>query len=101
MQTTNDLITQEECCTQYNIEISFIQALNEFGLIEIIIVEEKPFIPVTQLTELEKFIRLHYDLNINMEGIDVIANLLAKVKSLQKEIGYLKNRLQVHNATSI
>lgn len=98
MQTTHELITQEECCTQYNIEVTFIQALNEYGLIEMITIEEKPFIPVSQLHELEKFIRLHYDLNINMEGIDVIANLLAKVKNLQTEIGYLKTRLQIYGS---
>lgn len=98
MQTTHELIAQEECCLQYNIEVTFIQTLNEYGLIEMITIEEKPFIPVSQLHELEKFIRLHYDLDINMEGIDVIANLLSKVKKLQNEIGDLKNRLQVYGS---
>ncbi len=95
MPIKEELITQEECCMQYNIEISFIQALSEYGLIEIITVEEKPFLHIEQLHELEKFIRLHYDLNINMEGIDVIANLLSKVKNLQEEVGMLKSRLRI------
>ncbi|MFT3703278.1 MAG: chaperone modulator CbpM [Agriterribacter sp.] len=99
MQATPELITQDECCIQYNIELSFIQSLNEYGLIEIITVEEKPFLHTAQLSELEKFIRLHYDLNINMEGIDVIANLLKKVQTLQNEVGHLKNRLQVYGSS--
>ena len=95
MQITEDLIPQEICCIQYDIEVSFIQQLGEYGLIDIITVEEKPFIHSNQLGELEKFIRMHYDLDINMEGIDAIAHLLAKVKNLQSEIISLKNRLQV------
>ncbi len=95
MPIKEELITQEECCMQYNIEISFIQALSEYGLIEMITVEEKSFLHIEQLHELEKFIRLHYDLNINMEGIDVIANLLSKVKNLQEEVGMLKSRLRI------
>lgn len=95
MQTTEDLIPQDICCTQYNIEVSFIQQLNEYGLIDIVSVEQQSFIHSNQLNELEKFIRLHYDLDINMEGIDAIAHLLARVKSLQNEITGLKSRLQV------
>lgn len=98
MQTTEDLIPQETCCTQYNIEVSFIQQLSEYGLIDIVTVEEKSFIHSNQLNELEKFIRLHYDLDINMEGIDAITHLLTKVRSLQNEIFSLKTRLHVFSA---
>lgn len=95
MHTTEDLIPQEACCTQYNIAVSFIQQLNEYGLIDIVTVEEKAFLHSGQLNDLEKFIRLHYDLDINMEGIDAIAHLLTKLRSLQGEITNLKARLQV------
>lgn len=99
MSNTEDLITPEECCTHYNIELTFIQALNEYGLIEMVSVEEKQFIPNTRLQDLEKFIRLHYELGINMEGIDAIAHLLLKVKNMQEEIAELKNKLQIGIAT--
>lgn len=95
MHTSDELIPQEVCCTQYNIEVSFIQQLGEYGLIDIITVEERSFIHTDQLNELEKFIRLHYDLDINMEGLDAIGHLLDKVRSLQNEIAGLKTRLQV------
>ena len=95
MQTTEDLIPQETCCTEYNIEVSFIQQLSEYGLIDIITVEEKSFVHSNQLNQLESLIRLHYDLDINMEGMDAIAHLLTKLKTLQSEVISLKSKLQV------
>ena len=97
MPDMEELITPEECCSHYNVELTFIQSLNEYGLIEILSVEEKQFIHNTQLYDLERFIRLHYELGINMEGIDAIAHLLQKVKNIQEEIADLKGRLQVGN----
>jgi hypothetical protein len=90
-----DLISQEECCVQYNIESSFIQALGEYGLLEITTVSETTYVHTEQLHELEKFIRLHYDLNINMEGIDAIAHLLSKMQNLQQKNDYLRRRLLI------
>ncbi|MBK8738011.1 MAG: hypothetical protein IPL98_19685 [Saprospiraceae bacterium] len=37
-----------------------------------------------QLPVLEQIIRLHYDLQINMEGIDVITHMLAVWKTCNK-----------------
>ena len=49
--------------------------------------------PVGHKKQVEKMIRLHYDLNINLEGVDVIYNLLNQVNSLKKEITDLQNKL--------
>jgi hypothetical protein len=92
----NELILAEEFCTYYKIQLSFINNLNQFGLIEITSVEEKPYIPQSQLQKLEQIIRLHDDLDINLEGIDAITHLLDRVKSLQAEIAGLKNRLSIY-----
>ena len=92
----NELILAEEFCTHYKIQLSFINNLNQFGLIEITSVEEKPYIPQSQLQKLEQIIRLHHDLDINLEGIDAITHLLDRVKSLQAEIAGLKNRLSIY-----
>jgi len=90
---TEHLITLQNVCVNYNIEVSFIQSLNEFGLVEIITVNEMPFIEKEHLGDIERMMRLHYDLEINMAGIDAISNLLQRVQELQKEITTLKNRL--------
>ncbi len=49
-----------------------------------------------KLKDLEKFIRLHYELDINTEGIDAIAQLLNRVENMQDEITRLKNRLRFY-----
>ena len=95
MPDPEDLITSEACCSYYNIELTFLQSLNEYGLIEILSVEEKQYLHNTQLSELEKFIRLHYELGINVEGIDAIAHLLLKMKTMQEEMAELRNLLKI------
>ena len=41
-------------------------------------------------------IRIHHELNINIEGIDVVFNLLHKVDDLQSEIDAVRNRLRLY-----
>lgn len=93
---TDELILAEEFCSYYKVEYSFISDLQRFGLIEITSMEEANYIPQTELQKLEQMIRLHYDLDINLEGIDAIANLLDRVKIMQSEITGLKNRLKLY-----
>lgn len=87
------LITLQNLSTNYNVEVSFIQSLNEFGLIEIITIDETECVDKEYLNDIEKMMRLHYDLDINFAGIDAIANLLHRVHDMQSEITMLKNRL--------
>ncbi|MBC7382130.1 MAG: chaperone modulator CbpM [Bacteroidia bacterium] len=90
------LIPVDQFCKHYNIEFSFINTLTEFGLIQITRIEEIPCIPYDQIKDLEKLIRLHYDLEINVEGIDAISHLLNRVDQLQMEMKLLKNRLRLY-----
>ena len=93
---TGHLISADEFCTNHQVEISFISSLQEYGLIEITTIKESTFIDESQLQKLEKFLRLYYDLEINLEGIDAIANMLNRVNSMQDEITALKNRLSLY-----
>ncbi|WP_435314346.1 chaperone modulator CbpM [Cellulophaga fucicola] len=90
------LILVETLCSHYNIEISFMDDLNNMGLIEIEIIEQNQFIHQDQISNLEKIIRLYTELNVNLEGIDVVFNLLEKEKALQEKINTLKNRLRLY-----
>lgn len=90
------LISTQTLCCNYNIEISFVTALNTMGLIQIEIIEEKQFIHQDQISDLEKIIRLHNELNVNLEGIDVVFNLLEKERALRDELNALKNRLRLY-----
>lgn len=91
--STEQYIAVAEFCKIYHTEIAFIEALEEFGLIEITIQQEGGFINNEQLPQLEQFIRMHDELEINPAGIDVINNLLQRVEQMQHEIRELRNRL--------
>jgi len=93
---TEYLIALDEFCANHNIEISFVSSLQQNGLIEIKTVKETVFIDAGQLQQLETFIRLYYELDINLEGIETISYLLERIKSLQEENIKLKNRLRLY-----
>ena len=91
-----NLIAITTLCSTYEIESSFFDALHKTGLIQIVIIEQDNFIHLDQIGDLEKMIRLHHELNVNIEGIDVVFNLLEKEKELREELIALKNRLRLY-----
>ena len=91
-----NLIPVQLICSEYNVPISFINTLQEFQLVEVIDEDNNFYIHTKQIKKVEKMIRLHYDLDINIEGVDVIYNLLKKVESLKQEITQLNNRLRLY-----
>ncbi|MCX6236975.1 MAG: chaperone modulator CbpM [Bacteroidia bacterium] len=95
MQTKN-YIAVNEFCISHNIEISFISALQQTGLIEVATVDDAVFIDADQLYQVEKFIRFYYDLDINLEGIETITHLLQRMNAMQDEIIMLRNRLSLY-----
>lgn len=93
------LIALNEFCVLHNIELSFMSSLHQNGLIEITTVKKTVFIEVEQLRHVEKLIRLYYDLDINIEGIQAITHLLRRMDSMQEEIMMLRNSLRVYELT--
>ena len=93
---TQNLMLVNKLCTHYEVEFSFFKALDNIGLIEIMVIEETQFIHQDKLSDLEKMIRLHHELGLNIEGIDVVFNLLQKVDTLQKELDSVKNKLRLY-----
>jgi hypothetical protein len=87
------LIPLQDLCEHYKIEVSFIRSLNEFGLVQITKVKDEDCLDIEYLSDIERMMRLHYDLDINLEGIDAISNLLKKMHELQQELISLKNKL--------
>lgn len=86
-------IPAKQFCEIHEIDLSFINSLNELGLVTLIIHEEVHYIEKEKINDLEKMMRLYYDLDINLEGIEAISHLLHKVNSMQEEITILKNRI--------
>lgn len=91
-----EMIPLETFCTYYQVERSFVETLESYGLVSISSREEQRFILMEEVVELEKFIRLYYDLNINVPGIDALKHLLEKLKELQQETEKLKARLRIY-----
>jgi hypothetical protein len=92
------LIAIDVFCARHEIEISFVSLLQQTGLIEIITSKETGFIHAEQLQLLEKFIRFHYEMNINLEGIEIINYMLQRMINLQEENISLRNRLRLYEA---
>lgn len=93
---TRDLILIEHFCANHEIEFSFIDSLHQFGLIEVIIHDDNKYIHQEQLNEVERMMRMHYELDIIMEGIDVISHLLKRMNSLQDELRITQNKLRLY-----
>ena len=90
------LIAIDEFCNIHNIEISFISSLQQTGLIEIRTINESSYIDLIQLQQLERIIRLYYEMDINLEGIEAVIHLLQSIDTQQQEIIALRNRLRLY-----
>jgi hypothetical protein len=90
------LIPANELCQHYGIELSFISSLNQSGLLQITTIEERGYIQVEQLKDLEKIIHFYYDMDINLEGIETITYLLDRISNMQEELSNLRNRLRYY-----
>jgi len=91
-----NMIPANEFCASHQIEISFINSLQDAGLIEITVIKETEYIHESQLNELEKIVRLYYEMDINLEGIETVIHLLQRINDMQDEITLLKNRLRLY-----
>src|SRR4051812_13173650 len=93
-----NLLSVDFLSIQYGLDLQMINSLHEFGLIELIEFDEIRYLSISDLAEAERIFRLHNELDINKEGIDVVLLLLEKIKKMQEEILSLKNRLRLHGS---
>lgn len=89
----DDLLLIDQFCVYHDIELTFMAAMQEHGLIEVIVIEEKQYFPLHELSTVEKIIRLFNDLEINLEGIDVILTLLDRIERLQNQLMIAQNKI--------
>lgn len=82
-----------EYCEKSHTDRDFLDLLEESGLIEIQDIDGQPCLPDTQLGDLERYCHLYYDLSINIEGIDAIRHMLARIEDLQREVHRLRRQL--------
>lgn len=90
----SDRISREELVKIYNIEITFFDSLEEAGLLKIETENEIKYLHYDELSNFEKFTNWHYDLEVNLAGLEVISHLLNKIEKLQqKSFSFSKNDL--------
>lgn len=96
----SSLISVRDFCVHHHIEITFVEILADNGLIETTVVEQTSYVHSDQVGRLEKFVRLHQDLAIHTDDLDIVSNLLDQVEDLQHQLTRLRNRLVFYESTS-
>lgn len=75
----------------HEIEPQFVIDLYENGLVVLSKLDQEYFIEEDHLTQVEKYVQFHYDLGINLEGIEVIHRLLSEISSLQNQLRQIES----------
>ena len=91
-----NFITVTEFCASHGISHTLVVELKEYGLVEIIEERNTLYMPLEELPKVEKILRLYSDLDINLEGIEVITQLLERMDQMQEEMLRLRNRLRLY-----
>ena len=91
---SKDLFPVGQLCELYDIEFAFFRELGEIGLIDLRICQGEHCIHQDALHQVEKIIRIHRDLHVNLEGIDVVMNMLRRQEELEEELLRLTNKLR-------
>ena len=99
MQT--ELIIVSEYCHKCHIEPSFIDLLEEGGLINVHTEGGEHYLLLSELPNVERYSRMYYDLSVNMEGIDAIHHLLEKMEDMRREMSSLRKQLLLYREREI
>ncbi len=89
-------ITVKQFCANYDVPLSFINSLSNFELIDVIEIENIKYLKTNDINKVEKMMRLHYDLGVNFEGLDIINHLTSQINLLQEELNELNNLLDFY-----
>lgn len=93
---TKKYILLRTYCEHSKIDDSFVHDLFEYGLVNYEERNEETFIDETDIMEIERMFRLHQDLGINYEGLDVISQMLKRMEQLESEMDLLRKRLRLY-----
>lgn len=91
----SDRISREELVKIYNIEITFFDELVDNGLLNVETEDNVRYLIYEDLQVFEKFANWHYDLEVNLPGLEVIHHMLRKIDDLHQKNRELMNKLSV------
>lgn len=88
-----NLVAADDICMYHQVEYTFISSLQDAGLVHLKVVDKVTYLPENELQKLERMIRMHHELEINIAGIEAINHLLERVEQMQEEMRVLRNRV--------
>lgn len=77
-------------CDFHNIDIQLINSFIDKGFIKVVKEKEITLIPLTDIENVERYVRLSNDLGVNLAGLEVISHMRSRMLELRKELAYLK-----------
>lgn len=86
-------IMLREFCAHHHLSKDFMLKLEERGMVEISRIEAEDYLSISSISYLEKMVRLHQELEIHPEDLDVVSDLLNRIASLQEELDCIKRHL--------
>lgn len=89
----SERISREELVKIYKIEVTFFDELVNSGLLNIQTENEIRYLMYEDLPNFERFTNWHYDLEINLPGLEVIHEMLQKMNDLKQKNRELMNKL--------
>jgi len=85
--------SEQETAEYTRLEVQIIRQLHDAGVIESIdVAGEEPRYSEEKLALLRRARRLHDDLGINLEGVEVILRLYNRLETLQRELDHYRKR---------
>jgi chaperone modulatory protein CbpM len=87
-------IAIEEFCSHHGVQVTLIREFADFGLVHLQEKENQAFVPAEEIEKLERLLRLHSELGINTEGLDIILNMRDQLVSLNSELETIRYRLR-------
>lgn len=89
---TENTISVDDYCSYYRIDADFIHQLQQHGLLTLQTENQQSFLVFDDLPAIEKYIHLHYDLDINLAGIEAINHLLDRIGDMQQRLRTMQNQ---------
>lgn len=81
----SERISREDLIRVYQVEVQFFDDLVNSGLLTPISDGNTQYLEYRELPVFERFITWHYDLEVNMPGLEVIHGLLRQLQELRDE----------------
>ncbi len=81
-------------CQGHSLEEAFLRELQENELLSIEEVDSQPAFPRRELQQLERLVRLHRDLDLGPQGLQVVQQLLDRLDQMEQELWQLRRRLR-------